>query len=140
MSKKMLWILVGLVVLIIALLGLKKAGVFGKDEGTKVSMEKATRKNITEVVTASGKIYPEIEVKISPDVSGEITELTVEEGDSVRKGQVLAKIYADIYATQRDQAAAQVASQQSMVSNAEAQMEALKSSLNLAKLTYDRQK
>lgn len=140
MNKKLLWIIVGLVALVVLLLVLKKTGVIGKEEGLKVSSEKVVRRDIVEIVTASGKIYPEIEVKISPDVSGEITELTVEEGDSVRKGQVLAKIYADIYATQRDQAAAQVASQQSLVSNAEAQMEALKSSLNLAQLTYDRQK
>lgn len=140
MNKKLLWIIIGLAALVILLLVLKKAGVIGKEEGMKVTSEKVIRRDITEIVTASGKIYPEIEVKISPDVSGEITELNVEEGDSVRKGQVLARIYADIYATQRDQAAAQVAGQQSLVSNAQAQLEALKSSLELAKLTYNRQK
>ena len=140
MNKKLLWIIISLVALVILLVVLKKNGVIGKEEGIKVSSEKVIRRNITEIVTASGKVYPEIEVKISPDVSGEITELNVEEGDSVRKGQILARIYADIYATQRDQAAAQVAGQQSLVSNAEAQLEALKSSLELAKLTFDRQK
>ena len=140
MNKKLLWIIISLVVLVVLLVVLKKNGVIGKEEGIKVSSEKVIRRNITEIVTASGKVYPEIEVKISPDVSGEITELNVEEGDSVRKGQILARIYADIYATQRDQAAAQVAGQQSLVSNAEAQLEALKSSLELAKLTFDRQK
>lgn len=139
MNKKLLWIIISLVALVILLIVLKKNGVIGKEEGIKVSSEKVIRRNITEIVTASGKVYPEIEVKISPDVSGEITELNVEEGDSVRKGQILARIYADIYATQRDQAAAQVAGQQSLVSNAEAQLEALKSSLELAKLTFDRQ-
>jgi HlyD family secretion protein len=140
MNKKLLWIIIGLAALVILLVVLKKAGVIGKEEGIRVSSEKVIRRDITEIVTASGKIYPEIEVKISPDVSGEITELNVEEGDSVRKGQVLARIYADIYATQRDQAAAQVAGQQSLVSNAQAQLEALKSSLELARLTYNRQK
>ncbi len=140
MNKKLLWIIIGLAALVILLVVLKKAGVIGKEEGIKASSEKVIRRDITEIVTASGKIYPEIEVKISPDVSGEITELNVEEGDSVRKGQVLARIYADIYATQRDQAAAQVAGQQSLVSNAQAQLEALKSSLELARLTYNRQK
>lgn len=140
MNKKLLWIIGILLVLIIALVGLKKAGVIGKEEGLNVSAEKAARRDITEIVTASGKIYPEIEVKISPDVSGEITELTVQEGDSVKKGQILARIYADIYATQRDQAAAQVAGQQSVVSNSQAQLEALKSGLKLAQVTYDRQK
>ena len=105
MNKKLLWIIIILVVLVVLLIGLKKAGIIGKDEGTKVSAEKVTRRDITEIVTASGKVYPEVEVKISPDVSGEITELNVEEGDSVHRGQVLARIYADIYATQRDQAA-----------------------------------
>ena len=139
MNKKLLWIIISLVALVILLVVLKKKGVIGKEEGIKVSSEKVIRRNITEIVTASGKVYPEIEVKISPDVSGEITELNVEEGDSVRKGQILARIYADIYATQRDQAAAQVAGQQSLVSNAEAQLAAMKSSLDLAKLTFDRQ-
>jgi HlyD family secretion protein len=97
MNKKLLWVLIGLAAIIILLVVLKKAGVFGKDEGIKVSSEKVIKRNITEIVTASGKIYPEIEVKISPDIAGEIVELTVMEGDSVKKGQELAKIYADIY-------------------------------------------
>lgn len=139
MNKKLLWIVIILVALVVLLIALKKAGVIGKEEGTKVSAEKVVRRNITEIVTASGKVYPEIEVKISPDVSGEITELNVEEGDSVRKGQILARIYADIYATQRDQAAAQVTGQQSLVANSQAQLEALKSALDLAKTTYERQ-
>jgi HlyD family secretion protein len=118
MDKKWIWILVALVVVIGTLIGLKKAGIIGKEEGTKVSVEKVTRRNITEVVNASGKVYPEIEVKISPDVSGEIVELTVMEGDSVRRGQLLARVYADILATQRDQAAAVVNQQQAQVGNA----------------------
>ncbi|MFT3703897.1 MAG: efflux RND transporter periplasmic adaptor subunit [Agriterribacter sp.] len=140
MNKKLLWIIGILLALVVLLIALKKGGVIGKEEGTKVSSEKVMRRNITEIVTASGKVYPEVEVKISPDVSGEITELRVEEGDSVKKGQVLAKIYADIYATQRDQAAAQVTGQQSLVANSQAQLEALKSALELAKATFNRQK
>lgn len=140
MSKKMIWILVGLAVVIVALLGLKKAGVFGKDEGTKVSVEKVTRKNITEVVTASGKVYPEIEVKISPDVSGEIVELTVVEGDSVKKGQLLARVYADILATQRDQAAAGVNQQQAQVDNTTAALAAFKARMEQAERQFQRQK
>src|SRR6478609_5502820 len=105
MSKTVKWILVSLVILIAGLLGLKAAGVFGKQEGTKVTAEKVQRRNITEIVNASGKIYPVVEVKVSPDISGEITELTVQEGDTVKKGQVVARIYADIYNIQRNQAA-----------------------------------
>jgi HlyD family secretion protein len=140
MNKKWIWILVGLGVVIIALLGLKKAGVLGKEEGTKVSVEKVVRKNITEVVTASGKVYPEVEVKISPDVSGEIVELTVMEGDSVKKGQLLARVYADILATQRDQAAATVNQQQAQVGNVSAGLEAFKARMDQAERQYLRQK
>jgi HlyD family secretion protein len=140
MNKKWIWILVGLAVVIIALLGLKKAGVLGKEEGTKVAVEKVTRKNITEVVTASGKVYPEIEVKISPDVSGEIVELTVMEGDSVKKGQLLARVYADILATQRDQATAGVNQQQAQVGNASAALEAFKARMEQSERQYQRQK
>lgn len=140
MNKKWIWILIGLVVLVVALLGLKKAGIIGKDEGTKVASEKTGRKDITEVVTASGKVYPEVEVKISPDVSGEIVQLNVLEGDSVTKGQLLATIYADIYATQRDQAAAQVSQQQAQVENATANLSAVKARLEQAERQYNRQK
>lgn len=139
-KKKIWWIIISLVVLIILLVGLKSAGVIGKEEGMKVAIEKAAQRNITETVNASGKVFPEIEVKVSPDISGEIVELQVKEGDSVRRGQVLAKIYADIYSTQRNQAAAEVNRQQAMVANSRAQLESLKSALNLAKNTYERQK
>ena len=140
MDKKWIWILVALVVVIGTLMGLKKAGIIGKEEGTKVSVEKVTRRNITEVVNASGKVYPEIEVKISPDVSGEIVELTVMEGDSVRRGQLLARVYADILATQRDQAAAVVNQQQAQVGNASAALDAFKARLDQAERQYQRQK
>jgi HlyD family secretion protein len=140
MNKKWIWIIVGVVVLIVTLLGLKKAGVIGKDEATKVAVEKASRKDITEIVTASGKVYPEVEVKISPDVSGEIVELTVQEGDSVTKGQLLAMVYADIYATQRDQAAAGVAQQLAQVENASASLGSFKARLDQADRQYQRQK
>ena len=140
MNKKLLWIIIGLVVVVILLVVLKKAGALGKEEGIKVSAEKAAKRTIIETVTASGKIYPEIEVKVSPDISGEIVELNVQEGDSVVKGQVLARIYADIYSTQRDQAAAVVTQQEAMTANSTAQLESLKSTLEQAQTTYDRQK
>jgi HlyD family secretion protein len=140
MSKKLKWIIGILIVLVIALIALSKAGVFGKDEGTKVTAEKATQRDITEIVTASGKVFPEVEVKVSPDISGEIVELNVEEGDTVKRGQILAKIYADIYASQRDQAAAIVAQSQAQVSNSKSQLNALKATLDQTESAYKRQK
>src|SRR5580658_8472016 len=123
MNKLFLWIIIVVVVIIVALIVGKQAGWIGKADGTKVTAEKAVRRNITEIVTASGKAYPEKEVKISPDISGEVVELNVvQEGDSVHKGQWLASIYADIYTTERDQAAAQMDQQQALVSNMSAQL------------------
>ncbi len=140
MSKSLKWIIFSLIALIVLLIILKKTGVIGKDEGIKVTAEKATRRTIVETVNASGKVYPVVEVKISPDISGQIVELNVAEGDSVKKGQVLAKIYGDIYATQRDQAAANVVQQVAQVANAAASIGALQAQLDQAKKTYDMQK
>ncbi len=140
MSKKMIWIIVSLAAVIILLVVLSKAGVLGKDEGTKVTTEKAALRNITETVNASGKVFPEVEVKVSPDISGEIIDLLVQEGDTVKKGQVLARIYADIYASQRDQAAATVAQSEALVGNSKSQMGALKAGLDQAQANYNRQK
>ncbi len=140
MNKKLLWTIVGLVVVVGTFIGLKKAGVIGKDEGLNVSAEKATLRTIIETVNASGKVYPEIEVKVSPDVSGEIIELNVNEGDSVRKGQVLARIYADIYSTQRDQFAAGVEQAKAQLSNSNANIPGLKAILDNAKAAFERQR
>lgn len=140
MRKRTWIIIISLVLVIVLLLGLKKAGILGKDEGLKVATEKVERRTIIETVSASGKVYPEIEVKVSPDISGEIVELNVQEGDSVRRGTVLAKIYADIYSTQRDQASAIVTQEQARVENAKAQLPGLKAALDYAQRTYDRQK
>ena len=140
MNKSLKWLIIILVALIVVLVVLKKAGVIGKDEGIKVTAEKVARRTIVETVNASGKIYPEVEVKLSPDISGEIVELNVEEGDSVKKGQVLAKIYGDIYVTQRDQAEAIVKQQQAQLADAQASIGALEANLNQANETYKMQK
>lgn len=139
MNKTLKWILIIAGVLVLVFIIAKVLG--GKNnKGTVVSTEKAARRTIIETVTASGQIYPEVEVKISPDISGEVTQLTVQEGDSVRKGQVLARIYADIYALQRDEAASQVNQSQATVANSEAALEALRANLTQAQQQYDRNK
>jgi HlyD family secretion protein len=139
MNKTVKWILIILGILIAVLIVGKLVAGKG-DEGVKVSTEKASKRMIIETVNATGKVYPEVEVKISPDISGEITELNVQEGDSVKKGQVLARIYADIYATQRDVAAATVNQQQAMTANSQSQLDALKATMDQAERTYNRQK
>ncbi len=140
MKKSTKWILISVGALVVLLVLLSVFGVFGKAEGTKVTAEKAENRTIIEVVNASGKVYPEIEVKVSPDISGEITELTVQEGDTVKKGQLLARIYADVYNIQRNQAATGVAQSQAQVANSRAALGALQAQKDQAKQNYDRQK
>jgi HlyD family secretion protein len=140
MNKRTIVIISILVVLIVALIVAKKQGWIGKKEGVEVAIEKAEPRTVIETVNASGRIFPEIEVKVSSDVSGEITELSLVEGDSVKRGQVVARIYADILGTQQQQASAVVSQQQYQVANVEAQIVALQSAVQLAQATYDRQK
>jgi HlyD family secretion protein len=140
MNKKTKWILIGVGALLILLVILSKTGAFGKAEGLKVTAEKVQNRTIIELVNASGKVYPEIEVKVSPDISGEITELTVAEGDTVKKGQLLARIYADVYNIQKNQAASGVAQSQAQVANSQAALAALQAQMEQAKKTYDMQK
>ena len=140
MNKKLIWISVSVIAVIALLIGLKKAGVIGKEEGTEVTTEKVALRTITESVNASGKVYPEIEVKVSPDISGEIVNLFVEEGDSVKKGQLLAKIYADIYSSQRDQVTASVNQVKAQYENVKANLSGLKTVYENAKATNERYK
>lgn len=139
MNKTVKWILIGLGVIILALIGAKLLA--GDDKsGTKVTAETVAKRTIVETVNASGKVYPVVEVKVSPDVSGEITELNVEEGDSVSRGQVLARIYADIYSSQRDEASARVLQSQATVANSQAALDALKAQVALDKQAFNRNK
>ncbi len=111
----------------------------GGDE-TKVAIEKAARHTITETVTASGKIYPETEVKIAPEVSGEITLLNIQEGDSVKKGDVLVKINPAIYNSIVDQAQATVEQTRASANNSKEMMAQAQSQYELALATYNRNK
>ncbi len=139
MNKTLLWIIIALVVVIGTLIGLKAGGIIGKDEGIKVATEKVTLRTIIETVNASGKVYPEVEVKVSPDISGEVVELNVSEGDSVKRGQIVARIYADIYSSQRDQVSAGVAQAKAQLGNSAASIIGLKATLDQTKSNFDRQ-
>ncbi len=109
--------------LLIALLAVLIGGAVWKSKtkkkGEEVTVEKVQKRTIREMVSASGKIFPETEVKISADVSGEIVELTVKEGDSVRVGQILGKIRPDEYASavERGEAAVKSAEAQREISS-----------------------
>jgi HlyD family secretion protein len=107
--KTWVWILL-IVAGIAAIAGVigKKQGWFGNEEKTEVEIGEVKKSNITEKVSASGKVQPEVEVKISADVSGEITALAVKEGDSVRKGDLLFRIRPDNYQSMLDRARAAV--------------------------------
>lgn len=109
-SRKRLWITL---IIAVAVIGMTVASVASKrrEKPIMVTTEKAVRKTITELVTATGKIQPEVEVKIAPEVSGEIVELAVKEGQAVHKGQLLLRIKPDQYR-------AQVESQQAALSGA----------------------
>jgi len=98
-------------------------GWFKKDDTIKIATEKAEYRKIIETITASGKIYPVVEVNIAPDVSGEIIDLLVEEGDSVTKGQLLARINPDTYQAMVEQGEATVNASQSNEANASARIE-----------------
>ncbi len=109
-------------------------------KGEKVVVEKVNTHTIVETVSAIGKIYPETEVKISSDVSGEIIDIYVNEGDSVHKGQLLAKINPDLYESGLDQAQAGFQNAKAIESGNAAGMARVKSALSLAEQTYNRQK
>ncbi|MDR2361150.1 MAG: efflux RND transporter periplasmic adaptor subunit [Prevotellaceae bacterium] len=117
-KKKRLWFILGAVALIVVLI---VAGNGGKENLTPVDAEFPIRKTITESIPANGKIQPVVEVKISPDVSGEIVELYVKEGDHVSAGQLLLKIKQDYYLSGRDRAAAQLNAIKAQFAQAEAQ-------------------
>jgi len=120
---KLKYIIIGGIILVIALTVATSKGWLGKTEtGKKVYTQKLKRLDITETVTGSGKIQPEREVKISSDVSGEIIELPVKEGQEVKKGDLLVKINPDLYQSGLKRAQASVQNARANLSQAEARL------------------
>lgn len=136
-KRIIIWSIVGLVVLLIIL---RKAGVIGGVETIQVAVENVTPRDITETVSASGKIQPVREVKLSPDVSGEIVEVLVKEGDRVKEGQVLARVKPDIYQANYEQIAANVNSQKANLSNSEARLAQTEAQFVNTEASYNRNK
>ncbi|MGB5942398.1 MAG: efflux RND transporter periplasmic adaptor subunit [Leeuwenhoekiella sp.] len=135
MKKKTLIIIVAIVVVvIIGLIIGKKSGMFGKTGDFKeVAVEKLDRRTIIQTVAATGKIQPEVEVKISSEVSGEIIELPVKEGQEVKKGDLLARINPDLIQSALTQSRA-------ALQNAQANMAQAEARLKVAELNYNRNK
>jgi HlyD family secretion protein len=117
MGKTTKYILIGLGALIVLLIIGKATGIIGKPPLTQVAVEKAESRDVNETVSASGKIKPHIEVKISPEVSGEVVELPIKEGDVVKKGQLLCRIRPDILQSGYDRAVASYNTQKASVGN-----------------------
>ena len=135
MSKKTIYILLGVAVLVIGLLiGLSKSGVIGnKDKGKEVEIANAETGTIIETVSATGKIQPEIEVKIASMVSGEIIDLPIKEGQVVKKGDLLVKINPDLYTSGLNRSVANLSGSKAGLSQSDA-------SFNEAKANYERNK
>lgn len=110
-----------------------------RNEGIKVTAEKAVKRTIIQTVSANGKIQPEKDVKISPYISGEVVELLVKEGDQVKSGDLLAKIDPEIYVSAYDQSTAALNSQMASEANARARLSQMKAQYVNAKQTFDRQ-
>lgn len=138
MKKKRLWWIIGISLLLLVIIII--IGKTTGSNGIKVAVEAAAPHTIIETVTASGKIYPETEVKISPEVSGEITELNVEEGDSVYKGEVLVKINPTIYSSMVTQAAASVAETRARAQNSQQMAQQAKAQYEQQKALFARNK
>ncbi|OFX47155.1 MAG: hypothetical protein A2046_01625 [Bacteroidetes bacterium GWA2_30_7] len=136
--KKYIYI-TAILLIILAFVG-KRAGWFGKDTIHKVAVEQVTYRNITELITANGKIQPETEVKISADVSGEIVELNFKEGDEVKKGDLLLKIKPDIYLSALERMEASVNSSKANLANSKARQVQVEAQFIQAEQAFNRSK
>ena len=129
-SKKKLFLLIGAAVVIILILG-GMVAARKREKPIPITTDKAFRKTITQLVTATGKIQPEVEVKIAPEVSGEIIAIAVKEGQPVHRGDLLVKIKPDVYQ-------AQVAAQQAALNSARSATVRNRAELDKAELDYKR--
>jgi len=140
MSKKKVYIIIGIIVaLIIVLIALSKAGVLGdNDKSIEVETAKANEITIVETVSATGKIQPEIEVKISSQVSGEIIDLPVKEGQVVKKGDLLVKINPDLYTSGLNRSVSNYSGTKSGLNQADASFKEAQASYQRNKTLFDK--
>lgn len=144
-KKRRRWLIVLLLLFVIGIIGYMMWSRSQKPQGEEVTTEEVTKRTIKETVSASGRVFPETEVKISSDVSGEIVKLLVEEGDSVVAGQILAKIDPEAYlsAVERGEASlnstkSSLANSNAMIENARAQKEQINANLINARKVHER--
>lgn len=138
MKKKKIYLILGGVLLLLLIIVMMKGS--GGHREQKVTAEKAALRTIIETVSANGKIQPETEVKISSDVSGEIIELTVKEGEQVKKGQLLVRIRPDLYQSASERAIAALNNARANLASAKARLAQAQAQLIPAELNYNRNK
>lgn len=140
MSKKTVYYLLAIAVVVIGvLLFLAKKGIIGnKDDGKEVEITTVSHNTIVQTVSATGKIQPEIEVKIASMVSGEIIALPIKEGQVVKKGDLLVKINPDLYTSSLDRSKAGLSSSKSSLSQTDAQFKESKLSYERSKTLFDK--
>jgi len=140
MSKKKIYIIVGILLsIVILLVVLKSKGVIGKNDDSKeVEIAKANEITIVETVSATGKIQPEVEVKISSQVSGEIIDLPVKEGQVVKKGDLLVKINPDVYTSGLNRSVSNYSGTKSGLDQADASFKEAQASYERNKTLYDK--
>ena len=140
MSKKKIYIIIGVfVALIVVLIALSKTGVIGnKDNSIEVDTAKANEITIVETVSATGKIQPEIEVKISSQVSGEIIDLPIKEGQVVKKGDLLVRINPDLYTSGLNRSISNYSGTKSGLNQADASFKEAQASYQRNKTLYEK--
>ncbi len=141
MAKKkntLKYVLIGVGALLVIAVAGNKMGLFGKGDITEVAVEKTEERTITETVSASGKVQPEIEVKLSSEVSGEVVELLVKEGDVVKKGQLLCKVRPDVLKSGYDRAVASLNSQKASQAATEQQLKQAEANFKNTEARYRR--
>jgi HlyD family secretion protein len=137
-KSKLMWWVIGLSALLLVAVVLAVMKKRSANVGIAVTTDKATVKTIVQVVTATGKVQPEVEVKISPEVYGEIIALPYREGAHVNKGEVIVKIKPDFYQAQVDQQTAAVAAARAQADNSQVQLEKAEADLKKYQDLYDR--
>jgi len=135
LPKILLYTVVGIV--IIAVLG-NQLGWFGGSGEEKVAVDEVREQTISEQVSASGKVQPEFEVKLSSEVSGEIIELNIREGQVVKKGDVLCRVKPDLLQSSYDQVAAMVSQQKANLAAAQQMLKQQEASFVNAEAIYNR--